>query len=122
MSAGRSSRVRCKPGDRCRIIGGAKGVPFTNAGRVVVVLHRADDGKTAANGGPAWHVMALGAPLRTYSRFVDTGKFAREKEPSMTADIEDARLVPLDDDDDGIQESAQRRAPRSTPVPEEVPA
>jgi hypothetical protein len=124
-AANASTKLRCKPGDRCLIVaGGCDGLPPLNIGRVVVVVRAYARGEyvggvndwlpDAPDGGRHWVVASLGDGLR--SQFVKNGVPEIGYEIAMTTPIADCRLMPLDDDEGGIEESALRDVLDAAPL------
>lgn len=126
----RGNQVRCKPGDRCRIVAPATNEFHSpNIGRIVMVVRPYRAGETigeandwvadGADGGRHWVVASLGDGLRCYS--VVNGR-PNKSRTVMTMPISDHRLVPLDDDEGGVEASVLRCAPRPLVAAAESPS
>lgn len=124
MSAGSHTRVRCKPGDRCRIIAPSlmsqrSGKKSPNLGHIVVIVRPYQPGETvsgakdwfpdAPGGGLEWVVMSLADGIACQTMV--EGRIVEERRV-MVMPIADCRLEPLDDDEGGVEESTLRRQPR----------
>ena len=95
---------RCRPGQRARIICGG-----WNHGKIVVVV-RHYFGEDVDGTWPLpifpWVVSSLGALLRR--RSLET---VEEKQAKMMMVCDDCDLEPLDDDDEGLDESTDLHLP-----------
>lgn len=95
-----SARVRCKPGDRARVVDLAGKV-------IVIVVRRFEPGEEISGHSdwvvntPAWVTVPVGAPLRCYA--VRNHVYAFDYPPVMCMPIADARLQPLLDDEGGTE-------------------
>jgi len=103
-----SGAIRCKPGDRARVIGA---VCRENIGTVVVVAkpyfpNEKIDGMTWVSNGPAWVVVAVGKLITGRDKY---GIMSENR----TAVLDDANLVPLDDDDAGTRVTETKKKPRA---------
>lgn len=118
MSAGRNTRLRCKEGDRCRIVAPAmNGCTATNVGCIVLVARPYRAGETIAgasdwiadgpDGGRHWVVASLGEGLSAH--VLVKGRLVRSR-TVMTMPISDHRLMPLGDDEGGVEERELRLA------------
>lgn len=103
MAKSNTSRAstRCKPGDRARIISAR--IP-KNRNSVVAVVRRYKPGEIVAGAdwtcdGAAWVVVALGNAITSFD--IKTGALTQ----GMTAVFGDAQLMPLRDDEGGIEDS-----------------
>lgn len=80
------AELRCKPGDLAMMLSTG------NTGKIVRVIERAPDWVERLYEAPAWEVMSLGSPIKTYNLMT--------WEPSgyeMFTRTPDRRLVPLRD-------------------------
>jgi len=103
-------KTRCKPGDRAKVI--ISQVCPENIGLIVVVVRPYQpkeiiDGATWVDNCPSWVVVSLGRPIFS----IREGDNLRI-EHQCVAVIPDYALVPLDDDDAGIEAKATKRKPR----------
>jgi len=105
---------RCKPGQRARVVGSN-----WNKGQVVLVVRyyfgEDIDGAKWPEAIFPWVVASLGAPLR---RMCLTTR--KETPAKMLAVMDDCDLQPLDDNDDGLNESADTDRPVERPKPVKV--
>ncbi len=102
-------KLKCKPGDRAKIINGGN---KCNIGLIVCVVRRYLTGECVAGtdwitNGSSWVVTSLGKPMTTI------GVFDGTKLAQRTAVFDDVNLVPLDDNDDGLAIVAKKRKPRA---------
>lgn len=100
---------RCKPGQRARIIDGG-----WNHGKIVLVVRpyfgeEIDDATWPLPIFP-WVVSSMGVPLR---RLCLTTR--QEKPAKMVMVCDDCDLQPLDDDENGLVETAQQDKPVQLP-------
>lgn len=90
---------RCRPGQRARIIGKNK-----NAGKVVLIVRYYFGDEVSGFTWPEaifpWVVASLGGPLRNFH--IPSGMEAPRK---MVIVVDDCDLLPLDEGEDGLNES-----------------
>lgn len=103
---------RCRPGQRCRIVGKS-----SNRGRIVVVVRYYFGEEVSGSTWPLplfpWVVASLGGPLRNTCLL--TG---REETPKMVIVVDDSELEPLDDDDAGIADQVVLGKPKPATEPQ----
>lgn len=115
--------TKCKPGDRARII---KALNPENIGLIVCVVrpYRANEiicGTSWNPGGCPWVVVALTRSLAGVHEF---GPSKGRVDSTRSGVLDDAALVPLDDDDDGLTIKTSKTKPKriAKTAPKEIRA
>lgn len=105
-------KLRCKPGDRAKVI---KSQCAANIGLIVCVVrlyqpNEIVDGTSWAVNGDSWVVVALS---RSLAGVFTKGRKIGNVEYCRSGVFDDVCLVPLDDNDDGLTIATAKGKPRA---------